>query len=200
MRHDLVPSPPAPSGRRAVVALALALLLVAACGVGEEGSPRLREDDEVPFGLLDATTTTTTPSPSTVPAGGTPICLADEDDLIVVVPRAPGSTLEERLASGPTDDEDELGLRSVLTDPAQVVGADVEDGVASIELAEDFGVATPSEQRLAIAQLVCTATRTPGVGQVAFTLGGTTLAVPTGDGALTEEPVSVDDYSDFVER
>jgi hypothetical protein len=48
--------------KRAAVAAAVTLsLTIAACGIPRESSPRLVHDNDVPFGLLDTSTTVVPP-------------------------------------------------------------------------------------------------------------------------------------------
>ena len=55
----------------------------------------------------------------------------------------------------------------------------------------------PLDQRLAIAQIVLTLTRRPGIGQVIFNVDGTDIPVPRGAGDLTS-PGSAVTYDDYL--
>jgi len=98
------------------------------------------------------------------------------------------------LERDPRDIEETADLRSPLADANALDDAEVDGGVAVINLSEAFAEISGSDQLIAIAQLVLTATARPGVGQVAFTLGGTPIEVPRGDGSLTSGVVTRDGY------
>jgi spore germination protein GerM len=77
----------------------------------------------------------------------------------------------------------------------------ISKGIATIDTTAQFlSDLSPIDQRLAIAQLVLTFTRRPGVGQIVFTVDGVEVAVPRGRGDLSKpgSPVSFDDYSSLL--
>jgi len=183
--------------RRAPLWCALAAVLTA-CGVPAEGAPRFRDEADVPFGLLERTTaTTTTTTAATEPGGGPPVCLLS-DEVIRTVPRGTAGSLLERLREVPTEEEEAAGLRTALPDPEIVASVVMRGGVAQVELRDDLLDLAGRLQRFAIAQVVCTATATPGIGQVRFRLGDTSLPVPRGDGTLTDVAVALDDYASLL--
>ena len=67
-----------------------------------------------------------------------------------------------------------------------------------MDLLPEVSALPADEQLLAVAQIVCTLTGRPGVGQVSFTLQGARLAVPKGDGSLVSSPVARDDYAGLM--
>jgi len=182
-------------------ATATALLMVAlvACGVPTENTARL-EDEDVPFGLLDPPPTTTSSPPG--PAGtdaGLQLCFLDaDDDLVTVVRRVPiDATLAdavELLAAGPAPAELAAGTTTALADGALAAQVEASHGIAEVDLTRTFAADAGRRQRLAVAQVVCTLTGRPGIGQVTFTLDGEPVEVPRGDGSTTSDPVSRDDY------
>ena len=84
--------------------------------------------------------------------------------------------------------------RTALADPSIVRDVRVLGGIARVDLVPAVSALPSDEQLLAVAQIVCTLTGRPGVGQVSFTLEGARLAVPKGDGSLVTSPVARDDY------
>lgn len=74
-----------------------------------------------------------------------------------------------------------IGLRTIVPSTAEIRVDTDGTGVAFVTLPEDFFdlVVLPSDQRLVIAQLVLTLTRTSGIGQVVFN-----LAVPSDTGQV----------------
>jgi len=109
---------------------------------------------------------------------------------------ATSSQVLAALVAGPPSGDSGLGLRSALS---QQVSATVQitKGIANID-SDGLLLAglSPVDQRLAIAQLVLTFTRRPGIGQIIFSVNGTPIAVPRGKGDLAKPgaPVSFEDY------
>jgi spore germination protein GerM len=176
---------------------------VISCGVRTEDDAVFVDDDEVPFDLLDvATTQPPEAAPPSDATSSVELCFVD-GDLIVPVKRpappdlAPSEVLDV-LGAGPNRLEEEAGLGSALPDAA--IAAPVADagGVAEVDLAGSFADTGGQQQLLAIAQLVCTLTARPGLGQVAFTLDGEPIAVPRGDASTTTDPVARDDYRGLI--
>ena len=100
------------------------------------------------------------------------------------------------LVAGPPSGNAGLGLRSALSQQLNAT-IQIAKGIATID-STGFILAglSPVDQRLAIAQLVLTFTRRPGIGQVIFSVNGVQIAVPRGKGDLVKPgvPVSFDDY------
>ncbi|MDQ3980678.1 MAG: GerMN domain-containing protein, partial [Actinomycetota bacterium] len=74
----------------------------------------------------------------------------------------------------------------------------VSAGVATVGLSSTFAEATGATQLDLIVELVCTLTAQPGIGQVRFELRGERIEIPRGDGSLTAEAVSRDDYRGLI--
>ncbi len=188
----------------AVASLFLAGATLAGCGISAESSARSTPEEDVPFGLLDPDRTpVANPSP-----GGTvtvTVFLYDSDDehLDPVERRLDSSDLGTILAvlgEEPSDAEPTTGLTSALADTDSIGAIEVSGGVASIDLDETFTDLDGSDQLVALAQIVYTATGRPGVGQVTFTLDGESIEIPTGDGSLTSGAVSREDYDTLAPR
>jgi hypothetical protein len=173
------------------------LLALGACGVQAERHAQVRNDDDVPFGLLNESEPPLLPPSAGVASPGVPLCFIREDELTVVPTglRTPSDLAEvvEALAEPPAD------LRSAFGEDRLVSDVTLDAGVAHVDLLPAVAALGGDEQLLAVAQLVCTLTGQPGVGPVAFTLDGASVDVPRGDGSLTSEPVSRDDYSDLLD-
>lgn len=176
---------------------------LAACGVRTEDHARFVDDDEVPFDLLDVATTrppeTATPTDAT---SSVELCFVD-GELVVPAPRPAPADIDlpdavRLLADGPNRLEEAAGLGSALPDGAVAGPVESAGGVAEVDLAESFADAGGQQQLLAIAQVVCTLTARPGIGQVAFTLDGEPIAVPRGDASTTTDPVTRDDYRRII--
>ena len=176
-----------------IAALALGC---SACGVETQHHAQVAPDDAVPFALLqpDApplVTTTTAVAQETVG-----LCFV-RGDKVVTVPVAlqPDPRLDQVLAAlSELPPGAPRTLHTALSGQSVVRSVRLTSGIARVDLAADFSNLGSDDQLLAIAQIVCSLTLRPGVGQVAFTLAGKPIAVPRGGGSLTNEPVSRDDY------
>jgi spore germination protein GerM len=120
---------------------------------------------------------------------------------LLVSPATPTQVLDT-LLQGIRGEEASTGLRSAL--PTRFAATvDTRRGVALISASAPFlSDLSPTDQRLAIAQIVLTLTRRPGIGQVSFRVDGTEIAVPRGAGDLTAAggTVTFDDYTVLVSR
>jgi spore germination protein GerM len=194
---------------RSVCILALAL---AACGVPEEGRFIPIEQSQVPDALVVTTTTASTTTTVADAPENTSTTVADvlydsvelyfvsanrvvRSERRIVSPATPTQVLDTLLA-GLDAQTESAGLRSAL--PRGLTATiDVRRGVAKISSTAPFlSELEPSDQRLAIAQLVLTLTRRPGIGQVIFSVDGVDIQVPRGGGDLTAPGAAVtyDDY------
>jgi hypothetical protein len=171
----------------------VAILLAAACGVPGEDRPRSVDPPPVPL------TTATAPTPTTDPNGSVAevICLLRDDLLVAVVRRvAVLPPIEDhlgQLVAGPTAVERAAGLTSALTG-SRVRGVALADGEARVELKSEEDVAR-SDDVLAFGQVVCTLTTRPDVVRVVFHRAERAVAVPRGDGSLSDAPLTASDYA-----
>jgi spore germination protein GerM len=169
--------------------------LAAGCAVPAQDHAQRVRDEAVPFALLDPLAP---PIPSASGSSSEPVtlCFVRDGRLVIVsdeiaAPADLGAALDA-LASPPAD----AGplLRTALTEPSVVRDVRLLGGIARVDLVPEVSALPADEQLLAVAQIVCTLTGRPGVGQVSFTLQGARLAVPKGDGSLVSSPVARDDY------
>lgn len=177
----------------------LTLTMLAGCSVDSDNSARLADDDQVPFRLLDreAPPIVSTTEP---PEGGEPValCFIRDGRLVPIERELDGGVTPEtvvaELASPPTGQQ-QPPARTALSDPLVVRDIAVVAGIARVDLGQSIAELGGEDQLLAVAQIVCTLTTRPGVGQVGFTLEGSPIEVPRGDGSLVAHPVSRDDYA-----
>ena len=177
--------------------LAVAIIAVAACGVRTDRDVVVADPEDVPFGLLEEETTeTTVVRPN---AAEVTICLWDGDRLREVRTGGPSNAAETLalLASPPRNEETRL-LSTAVFEKTIFRSVSVTAGVARVDLATSFTQADATAQRAVIAQAVCTLTARPGIGQVEFTLDGTPVAVPRGDGSTTADRVTREDYAGLL--
>lgn len=183
---------------RWVVAVLLAVAMAAgvACGVPEDDGARPIASDDVPFDLLDRrppeTSTTVPPRSSSVN-----VFLVRNERLAAVERELPTTggvrAALAALGRGATDEEAAQGLRSAVA-AETVSGVELEGSVAVVDLAASFANLDTTEQLLAIAQVVYTATEQPDITAVRFRLDGRPVEVPTDAASLASRPVTRDDY------
>jgi spore germination protein GerM len=183
-----------------LAALMAATLGLAGCGVPPDNQATLTAPDSVPFDLLGETpsvTATTLPFAQTEKAT---LFLVQGERLAPVQRELPApvsvESVLEALVTGPSSTEVQLGLRTaLLTTPGLVRSGGVTGGIATIDLGQPFTEIAGRDQIVALAQIVSTVTGLPGVGRVRFTLDGNPVGILRGDGAVTTETVSRDDYA-----
>jgi spore germination protein GerM len=212
--------------RLAVLAGAV-LALGAGCGVGGGGDLQQIGSEDL-FGLDQTTTSTTTTTTTTVPidtaATGTSTTIAATTSPVATEPVelyfVAGSVLDsvsQDLSRGISPDEVMIALESGPPPPEVGIGLTSElpigltrrvsesgTGVATVDLVGELfeDIEGGVEQRRAIAQIVLTLTRRPGIGQVRFTLDGVPLPVPKLGNVLSEpgEPVARLDYESLLDQ
>jgi len=188
------------------------MVLAGACGVPDEGRFVPLDASEIPDVLVATTvaSTETSVQPDDVDVTTTVAeILYDNVELyfvsanrvvrsqrLIVSPATPTQVLDT-LLTGLDDATQGAGLRSAL--PRGLTATiDVRRGVARISATSPFlSELEPLDQRLAIAQIVLTLTRRPGIGQVIFNVDGADIPVPRGAGALTS-PGSAVTYDDYL--
>ncbi len=159
---------------RAAAAGPVAVLLLVACGVPQDGSARALEPWEVPFA-------SPTDSPVAESVGDRQVDLGFvRDDSVLLSSRTvedPRTTEEvlELLFAGPSPDERAAGLSTLLPSTVTVQDVELVDGTAVV------------------------ATLTPNrVSGVRFRLDDTDLRVPREDGSQTDQPLSRRDYAGLL--
>ncbi len=195
------------------------IFVISGCGVPNSSEVIEISQSDLPIELkVQATTTTTStttvPESSSAKETGSTLAevLSEPVELYFIsanrvlattqsiVSPATTSQVLAALIAGPPSGQDGSGLRSALPQNIDAT-ITVTKGVAAIDTTAQFlGELSPIDQRLAIAQLVLTFTRRPGVGQIIFSVDGEPVAVPRGRGDLAKpgSPVSFDDYSSLL--
>jgi hypothetical protein len=182
---------------RALIAFVVVSAALGSCSVGGQGHAKVADDDAVPFGLLDENAPSLVPSPTAAVTQPVAACFVTDNRLEVVsIALDPPVQLKDIIAALTRPPANAPGSpRTAIGDPPIVRTVRLEAGTAHVDLQPSVADLGGQEQLLAVAQLVCTLTGRPGVGQVSFTLDGAPVDVPRGDGSLTNEPVSRDDYA-----
>jgi hypothetical protein len=190
--------------------LLAALLAVGGCGVGGQGEPELLAAENVPDGLLDPSLPTSTTTPAT-PETSTVLVFfvrvqSDVATLEAVAREVTNiGSLTERLTAlleqPPSREEADFGLQTAippgtaLVEPPRI---SAERQMAIIDLTSEFLDNQGQGQRTAFAQIVLTATRTPGVDRVRFQIEGEDHAAIVGDGSTRNAAVGPADYLPLV--
>jgi hypothetical protein len=190
-----------------LVAVLLGLLLAAGCGISAEDEPR-----PLPTG---SATAPPPPTDEPTPTEDQAQLWFVREGLLVPVLRSvaepPGSQdFIDLLVAGPTEEEEEAGIRtavvSVVTGEPLVVtarAAEVEapplqDDQEAIVLSEEFTDLNAEEQVLVLGEVVTTVA-VGDVAEILFIDGtGKPLGVPVADGRLRNGPVSPADYASLI--
>lgn len=181
---------------------AVLVLAAVGCGIHPSEQATFQPDERVPFALLEPTTTSTS---TVTPADAVlaQLCLIDDTGAVRPLPRRVPAGFEivdlaKAIARGPSPEERQAGWTTALPSPELVATVTVGGGVADVDLTESFTSMPTDDQLKAVTQLVCTLTGQPGVGQVQFTVSGSPVAVPRGDGSTTSDAVSRDVYDNLI--
>lgn len=190
-------------------ALAAAALAVTGCGVQLDAQPVPIPPGAIPTA---APTASASPSPTSGPARAVRVWFAREDGLVPVVsdlsrsPDVAPEAVVEVLAAGPTAEQAEAGLRTLVTDPITdaplaVVSAESpvsESGSVTVVLSAEAGALPPGEQVLLLGQVVLSMTGA-GYSSVTFVdAAGAPAAVPLPGGRLLDRPAVARDYAGLI--
>ncbi|HEU4319596.1 MAG TPA: GerMN domain-containing protein [Acidimicrobiia bacterium] len=160
-----------------------------------------------PTTSADATTTPTVTATTTTAPATTTVTVPEVESAIYLFfegyPVAPGPYLTavsrpgiedlggalNALLEGVTDEEAAMGLSSTIPDGTELLGVEVADGVALVDLSREFESGGGSLSMMGrVAQIVYTATRFDDVDSVRFLLEGDPLDVLGGEGLIIDEP------------
>jgi spore germination protein GerM len=185
--------------RARLVILAATLLLAGACSAPLDSGPKTLRAASIPADLREETSSTTTTIVSTGDSEEITVYLIGGDRLVPVKRRvSPPVTVQKVLQSlfaPPTTAELVMGLRTAISPDTAVLGAPVEDRIATVNVSKDFAFGAPTEQILAFAQVVFTAVDVSGVTGVLFAKNGHRQDVPQGDGSSVSTPLGRASYA-----
>ena len=175
-------------------------------------------------GASSSPTAAPTPRPTATPApagAGTTVVRAyfvlgsftDNEGLAPVLREVPqtkavGTAAMRELLAGP--DEAEMGARpamyTAIPDGTTLLGISIADGIATVNLSQEFESGGGSASMLArVAQVTYTLTQFPTVTGVRFQLDGVPVTALGGEGVVLDQPLGRDDFRDqlpaiFVDR
>jgi hypothetical protein len=185
--------------KRIVALTVIALAAVTGCSIQPDASPNdLPEDVANVFG---------DPATGDEAAGTNRIYLLAPPDVEAPqrlrsvqrdVLTLPGSILES-LFAGPNADERNDLLDTAIPADVELIDARQVGQVLTVDLNDVFDELTPDGLRLAVAQIVSTATDIEGVQLVQLRIDGEERVWPLGNGELTKRPLTRYDYPGLVE-
>jgi spore germination protein GerM len=110
----------------------------------------------------------------------------------------PESVLES-LFAGPNAAERDAQLDTAIPADVQLLSARPVGQLLTVDLSGSFDELTPDGLRLAVAQIVSTATDVSDIESVQLRIDGEPRVWPLGNGELTERPLTTYDYPGLVE-
>ncbi|HEV7865806.1 MAG TPA: GerMN domain-containing protein [Acidimicrobiia bacterium] len=187
-----------------LVILIAALLLAGACSAPLDSGPKTLRAASIPADLREETSSTTTTIVSTGDSVEVTVYLIGGDRLVPVKrqvsPPVSVQKVLQSLFTPPTTAELVSGLRTAISPDTAVLGAPVEDRIATVNVSKNFAFGPATEQIIAFAQVVFTATEVDGVTGVLFAQNGHRQDVPQGDGSSKSLPLGRASYSQFTPR
>lgn len=183
----------------AAVAAGLLLMVVPGCGDDDESATTM---DETTASTSSSTTATTGEEEPAEPVEVRAYFL--RDGFVGPVAReATGdgvaSAAMEGLLAGPSADEEQAGLATAIPDGTELLGVTITDGVATVDLSEEFGSGGGSASMMGrVAQVVFTLTQFPTVDAVSFEVEGTPVTELGGEGLLLAAPQTRADWEDLT--
>lgn len=180
--------------RKRLLAVAMALVATAACGIRTDSAPRVIDDpdaviDEPATGGADA-------------AGPDRIFLVGPDHLLLrsVQREAPSTqNLIEVLLRGPNEAELDAQWQSAIPPTTQLLSNPRRQGTTLfLDFSPELTTLPAVELRQALAQIVYTAAEDDGVEAVQITIDGRYQPLPKGNGETTTGPLRPYDYPGYV--
>jgi hypothetical protein len=169
--------------------VALGLVLVAGCGVSSQDAP-------VPVPAERLPTADGSPSagrPALTSSGLLYLCRGDVLEPVEFLFEGEGVAGRiSALLSLPTPPG---GLRTAIPAGTRLEGVQQDGAVVTLQLTDQMLRVRGTDQRLALAQLVYTATELEGVRGVRLSVGGQLVPLPDETGRLVERPLRREDLS-----
>ncbi|WP_176308791.1 GerMN domain-containing protein [Micromonospora sp. NBS 11-29] len=178
---------------------ALAVVLLAGCGVPVDDEPRLVQP---PPGRSPTPAGTATVDPDG--RVDEPFCFVRDEGLAVATRRVEGlpgvDAHLQHLLAGPDRAERSRGLATALPGTVAVAGATLGGTVATVDVRQAGEETGRNDEVLAFGQIVCSLTQRPDVDSVAFRRDGQPLEVPRADGSVSALPLTAADYRPLLPR
>lgn len=115
--------------------------------------------------------------------------------------RAPtgAEQLIRTLIQGPNQDERAAGLRTQIPPDLEVNSVSFDGGILNVDVSDELENLSEPNLRVAVAQIVLTASEHPGAEAVQIRIDGDTRSWPDGDGNLQSDPLTVYDFIGYAE-
>jgi Sporulation and spore germination len=183
---------------RRLLAVALAGLALAGCGITPERSAREITKPPAPYQVLPSDTPAVAETGSVVER-----LFLVRDNMLVQVDRAVRAQptldgLANDLIAGPTSTERAQGMTTSLLATDLLGPVRVDSGLAVVQLAVGLTGTGRNDEVLALGQLVCTLAAHAGVTGVVFVRNGQRISVPRADASLSLGPFSRADYESLI--
>ncbi len=185
----------------AFAAAAVIVATTASCAIQPDSSPKdIPQDELPPTEMIDPE--------AGASAGSSRIFLltSDEDNgerqlrsVLRSVPDASPFAVLEELFRGPNSEEFEAGLRSGLPEGLELLSARSVAGTLNVDVSSDILELPAPALRLAVAEIVFTASELEGGRAVRLLVGGEIRGWPNGSGEQQNTPLSVYDYPGLAE-
>ena len=185
--------------RRLLIIAAVALVTISGCSIQPEASPndlpaeRADVFGEPSTGDEAAGTNRVYLLAPTDPDAGQRLRSVQRD-----VPTTPSSVLAS-LFAGPNAAERAAQIDTAIPSDVELIAARPVGQVLTIDLNDAFNELTSEGLRLAVAQIVSTATDIGGVRAVQLRIDGENRLWPLGNGELTDRPLTKYDYPGLAE-
>jgi len=181
---------------RTHAAAVLVLVLVSGCGVRTQDGPELLPPHVVPSELQPRAAASVAPSPTSTPTTLTtvPIYLVQGDRIVRENRPAAARTVEDALVALLTADGADGSRRSAVPPGTRVERVEVRGDLLSIEFSAQFAQVRGTDQVLAVAQVVWTATDFPAIRRVDLLVDGRSIELPVERGGVSSGPAGREDY------
>jgi germination protein M len=187
-------------GRRRGVAGALALCVVVSAACAGNGTSTDRPSDRKEPQSSDTTPGADNDSTATVDYE---VWFAVDEFLHASArtgegtPRV-GTAAMESLLSGPSEDEQAAGLTSAIPPGTELLGLDIQDGIATVDLSPHYETGGGSSgMRMRLAQVVYTLTQFPTVSGVLLEIDGRPVTTFSSEGIVVEDPLTRAEFEDL---
>jgi len=187
------------TARRPWLVLLALVVALSGCAIQPEAAPSdLPQERQDVFGEPDT---------GDVAAGTNRIYLLAPDDpeqpqrLRSVLRDVPteASAILASLLGGPNVEEREAQLDTAIPADVELLDTQTIGRQLTVDVADAFDELTPDGLRLAVAQIVVTATGIDGIDTVVLRIDGEPRFWPLGNGELTDRPLTAFDYPGLVE-
>ncbi|MER7246953.1 GerMN domain-containing protein [Kribbella sp. NPDC000426] len=183
------------------VLTALAVVLLAGCGVPVQRQPAPIDPAAVPSRLQGSGSATPGPASATPGKPAIQVVFVRKDQLVTFVRNAPSPAPTDRLQTvisallaGPSATEQGDGVTSALPPELTLTVAGVQGKRVDLELSGETDGRSATENVLAVGQIVLSVTALPTIDEVSFSRNGQPVEALLADGALTADPLTASDY------